>query len=451
MRIINLTPGTGTWHCGACLRDSTLVTALRQAGHDAIIVPMYLPLVTEDSEPSVGAPLFFGGINIYLQHKSRFFRHTPRWLDCLLDLPPLLRAVARRAGMTSPAELGALTSSMLRGEQGQQRKELRRLSHWLATQEKPDVICLSNALLLGLARDLKQSVGAPLLCTLQGEDTFLDSLPEPWRTECWALLRERAKDVDGFLPVSFYYRDVMAERLQLASDRLRVVYNGVACADFTPSSLPFHPPVIGFFARMCRAKGLETLIEAFILIKQEGQCPGVKLHVGGTQTAEDRVFVQRLQQRLHQHGLLGDVLFFPNLDRAAKREFFQKLTVLSVPATYGESFGLYVIEALAAGVPVVQPRRGAFPEILEATGGGLLCEPDDPRSLAEGIVHLLRHPDEARAMGERGRRVVQERFTAERMAAEFLSVASMVRGQESPPDGQAMCGGGSLLGKADCG
>lgn len=422
MRIINLTPGTGSWHCGSCLRDSTLITALRKSGHDAIMVPMYLPLLTEGPAPTQGAPLFYGGVNVYLQQKSGIFRRTPRWLDQRLDSPALLRAAGRRSGMTSARDLGALTLSMLKGEEGNQIKELQRLTAWMVLDGKPDAICLSNALLIGLARHLKEIVGVPVVCTLQGEDTFLDSLTEPYKTDCWRTLRERAADVDAFLPVSHYHADVMAHRMQIDEHLLSVVYNGIDCEAIRPIDFPPDPPVVGYFARMCPAKGLETLIDAFIGLKQRQTCTGLRLHVGGTQTGDDPAYVMKLQNRLSARGLLSDTTFSPNLDRQSKLDFFRGLSVFSVPATYGESFGLYVLEALASGVPVVQPRHAAFPEIIEATEGGLLCEPDDPVSLANGLERLLTHPEEAREMARRGRAAVLEKFSAYRMAEEFVSV-----------------------------
>ena len=131
--------------------------------------------------------------------------------------------------------------------------------------------------------------------------------------------------------------------------------------------------------------------------------------------------------RLADAGYIGEVSFNPNLNRAEKLEFLQALTVFSVPANYGEAFGLYVIEALAAGVPVVQPRAAAFPELIAATGGGVLCEPNDSKSLADALEELLLNPDRARVLGEAGRQAVAEQFSAEVMAQATLQVLAAVR------------------------
>lgn len=418
MRIVQLTAGTGSFYCGTCLRDNALVTELRRQGHDAILTPMYLPLALDVPPASEGQPVFYGGINVYLQQKLSLFRHTPRWLDRLLDAPGLLGAAAKKAGMTSGRELGEITLSMLLGEEGHQAKELERLVAWLATEMRPDVVCLSNALLIGLARRIKAATGARVVCLLQGEDSFLDSLPEPERTRSWEVLAERAADVDAFLAVSHYYADVMRERVRLPADRLHVVHAGVSLAGYEPAPAPPDPPVLGYLARMCALKGLGTLIEAFILLRENGRIPNLKLRVAGTMTSADEKYVASLRRRLEQKGLQGEAEFLPNVDRAAKIRFLQSLSALSVPTTYGESFGLYLIEALAAGVPVVQPRHAAFPELLEATGGGLLCEPDDPHSLAAAIEELLADPARAREVGLRGREAVLQRYTVERMAEE---------------------------------
>jgi glycosyltransferase involved in cell wall biosynthesis len=157
-------------------------------------------------------------------------------------------------------------------------------------------------------------------------------------------------------------------------------------------------------------------VEAYIRLRQRARAGKPRLRVGGSCGPADEGFVHSLRERLQASGLLGDVEFLPNPDRADKLELLHSLSVFSVPARYGEAFGLYVIEALAAGVPVVQPRAAAFPELIEATGGGVLCAPEDPQALAEAIEGLLLEPARARALGEAGRRAVGERFSAEAMA-----------------------------------
>jgi len=416
MRLVHLTAGTGSFFCGTCLRDHALVKALRRLGHDALMVPLYLPLVLDDSGSREESPLFFGGINVYLQQKSAFFRHTPQWLDKLLDSPALLHQAGRKAGMTNPRELGEMTLSMIEGERGHQAKELDKLVAWLVEQ-KPDVVCLSNSLLIGFARRVREELRVPIICSLQGEDAFLDSLPEPYRERCWRLVQERAADVDRFVAPSRYYNALMQERLRLAPEKIVVIYNGIDLEGFAPAAAPPEFPTVGFLARMCVDKGLDTLVEAFI--KLAPRVPHVRLKIGGTQTDADRAFVNDLSDRLEQAGIANAVKFLPNLTHAEKQQFLRGLTVLSVPTRCGEAFGLFVIESLASGVPVAQPDNGAFPELIELTGGGVLYAQGDANSLADALEKLLLDPAHAAELGRYGRQIVNARFTSDAMARNF--------------------------------
>ena len=418
MRIIQLTPGTGYFHCGSCLRDNALVNALRNMGHDALMVPMYLPHVVDEKEAADGMPIFFGGVSLYLQQKSHLFRHVPGWIDRVLNAPAVLKRVAARSGMTSAKDLGELTISMLQGEDGHQRKQLGELIDWLTQQPPIDVVCLSNILLAGLVKPIKRALKVPVVCTLQGEDSYLDGLSEPYRTEAWDLVGQTLRHADSLIAVSHYYAEVMQQRLAI-DEPVHVVHNGIQVDDYAPAAKP-NPPAVGYLARMCEAKGLGTLLEAFILLKQRNTVPDLQLRVAGSMTAPDRSYVQSLRRRLADAGYEADASFQPNLDHAQKTAHLQSLSVFSVPATYGESFGLYVLESLACGVPVVQPRHAAFVEILEALGGGILCEPDNPAALADGLEQLLTDHKLAGDLALQGRKSVMERFTADRMAMNVL-------------------------------
>ncbi|MBI1371609.1 MAG: glycosyltransferase [Phycisphaera sp.] len=422
MRIVQLTPGTGNFYCGNCMRDNALVHTLREMGHDVLMIPLYLPHVVDEPSEVHGTPLFFGGINVYLQQKSSLFRHTPGWVDHMLDNHGLLRWAADKASMTSARELGELTMSMLQGEHGRQNKELTKLIEWLEEQGPIDVVCLSNALLLGLARRIKQELKCRVVCTLSGEDAFLDTLIEPYRTQCWDELATRAADVDAFIAVSRYYGDVMGERMKVPDERMHVVLNGINLAGYEPAETPPSPHAVGFLARMCHGKGLATLVEAFIVLKSRDRVPGLRLRVAGSQTKEDESYVQQLCEQLDRAGCAGDVEWLPNVSHEDKQRFLREVSVLSVPATYGESFGLYIIEALASGVPVVQPRCAAFVELVEGLHGGILCEPDNAEALADALEIALLRYDEMKSMATAARERVHSHFTVERMAREVLDV-----------------------------
>ena len=424
MNLVQITPGAGGMYCGNCFRDNALVAALRRGGHEVLMVPLYLPMTLDEENQSAGTPTFFGGINVYLQQQSACFRRAPQWLHSLLDSPILLKLAAGRAAKTRAADVGELTLSMLRGEEGNQARELDELLAWLKTQPRPDVVLLSNALLVGFTRRLKAELGCKVICNLQGEDAYLDSMPSSLRERVWALLAERCRDCDLFLAPSRYFADTMARRLELPAEKVKVVFNGISLEGYaeTPSSESRVPssPTLGYFARMCPEKGLDLLVETFIELKQRGTVPNLKLKVGGGCGPGDEAFVAQLKGHLRRAGCLGEVEFHPNLTRAQKVSFLRSLTVFSVPALYGEGFGLYLIEAMAAGVPVVQPRHAAFPELVAATGGGLIAEAN-AAALASAIEGLLLAPAQLRSLGEAGRCAVSELFTVDRMAGEVAS------------------------------
>jgi glycosyltransferase involved in cell wall biosynthesis len=415
-------------YCGNCFRDNSLVSALRKLGHETLMVPLYLPMTLDEEDQSQGTPIFFGGVNVYLEQKSALFRRMPHWLHNLLASPKVLKWAAGKAAKTRAEDVGELTLSMLRGEEGYQARELDNFMTWLKAQPKPDLICLSNALLAGMVRKLRTELGIPVICMLQGEDSFLDSLPEHIRGVVWQKLAERCAEADHFIAPSRYFGDLMTRRLSLPPERVSVAFNGInldGYPDAQSGSAP-EPPVLGYFARMCREKGLATLVDAFILLRRSGRVPNLKLRVGGGCGPSDEALVEELRQKLSSNGLLESVEFRPNVTRDEKLEFFKGLTVFSVPALYGEAFGLYVIEALAAGVPVVQPRTASFPELVEATGGGLLCEPGSAKALADSIETLVLDPAQARELGARGRIGVQKKFSLEAMTRSVLQVYERV-------------------------
>jgi glycosyltransferase involved in cell wall biosynthesis len=433
VRLTFLTPGTGSFFCGSCLRDHALARALSAAGHEVSVVPLYLPHVVEDADGGALSPrgtdmVLMGGINMYLQQKSPAFARLPSFLRRLLDSPGLLRWASRRGGMTEAAGLGAMTVSMLRGEIGRQAAEVENLVTWLRRQPRQDVLVLSNAMLVGSVRRLKHVLGVPVVVTLQGEQPFLDELPEPFRSEAWRELAVRSQDVDCFVPVSATYGRLMTERLALDADRVRVVHNGIELAGHPGDPPPLAartPPTLGFFARLCRDKGITTFVDIFLELARRDTVPGLRMVAAGVALQEDRPLLDALRSRLQAEGLSHRAEFHVDVSRARKLALLARMNVLSVPALYGESFGLYLLEALASGVPVVQPRAGAFEEIVAATGGGVCTEPT-VADLADAIEALLLDPPRAQAHADAGRRAVRERFHAGRMAEDFLRICTDV-------------------------
>jgi len=395
------------------MRDNTLASALQAQGRDVLLVPLHTPIRTDEDDVSEGCVLY-GGINVYLQQKSALFRRLPPLLDRALDSPALLRRVARGVDGCSPEELGAMTLSMLRGQDGAQRKELTRLIRWLA-RRRVDLVNLPNAMFLGAAAAIRKALNVPVFCTLTGEDLFLDSLPPAWRTQTIDLIRRHAETVDAFVAVSGYYASVAERQFGIPPDRLHVVPLGIRVDDQpAPAAPPPEPFTIGYLARICPEKGLHVLCGAFRLLRKASR--PCRLRIAGYLPHSSGAYLQALLNELNEGQPPGAVEHVADLDRAGKLQFLRSLHVLSVPTVYREAKGLYVLEALAAGVPVVQPDHGAFPEVITATGGGLLFKPEDAEALADSIVRLMEDPALRQKLGQQGRAAVLESYTAERMA-----------------------------------
>jgi glycosyltransferase involved in cell wall biosynthesis len=405
------------------MRDNALAKSLHAAGHQVSLLPMYLPLqLDEEVLAQPGNPIFFGGINVFLQQKLALFRHTPRWFDKLLNNSSLLRSAAKRSHMTSAREHGEMALAMLRIEHSHFGKELDKLIDWLAS-EKPDLLCLGTALQAGMIRELKRRLDVKIICCFQGEDSFLDGLPEPFKTQCWEELRIRLAEADLLVSPSRFYADLMRRRLDAPDLPIEVMPNGIDLDGYRVSAPATSPPVIGYLARMIREKGVHHLVQAFIHLRNRLHHPDVRLHIAGSATAGDLKLVTTLKQQLEAAGLSDDVTWSPNINREEKADMLASLTLFSVPATYPEAFGLYLVEALACGVPVVQPEASSFPEIIAASQAGVLVPPDDPLALATAWHELLQHPEDLQIFGENGRRAAAQAYSAEAMRNRFLALA----------------------------
>lgn len=416
-KVVYITAGAGGMYCGSCLRDNALAAGLSQLGWDVTLLPLYTPIRVDEEDRSVDQ-IFFGGINVFLQQKIPLFRHLPAFLDRWLDNPALIRRVASRAVSVSAKELGSMTLSMVKGEDGFQRKEVARLVHWLKEVAKPDLICLTNLLVGGSIPALKRELGVPVLVTLQGDDVFLDELQEPWKSRVLKEMRRLAREADGFITFSSFYRHHMSELLQVPEEKFHLTPLGVTVPEFDAvREARRHRAsgkVIGYFARLAPEKGFDLAVSAFIEVARED--PEVRLHVGGWLSEKDRTFYGSQMAKIDAAGLTGRFLHLEAPDGAAKMEFLKGIDLFTVPARFVEPKGIYILEAMACGLPVVVPSRGAFPEIIGASGGGLLCEPDDPADLAARLSELLADPAAAARLGEDGRAWVERANDRPRMA-----------------------------------
>jgi len=437
VKILSITAGAARMYCGSCLRDNAQAAELLRRGHHVTLLPLYTP--TQPDERNVSAPrVLFGGISIYLQQYAPIFRRLPRALDRLWDSPLVINAFAKRSISTDPALLGELTVSTLEGEQGVLRREFAKLLEWLAAEPVPDVVNLPNTLLIALAAPIKRALKRPVVCTLQGEDLFLEGLVEPYRTRAIDLIRRRVPDVDRFLSVSDYYVPVMAAMLAIPRERIAVVPLGITLDGYTPpgphAGQPFR---VGYFARVSPEKGLQELADAYTLLRLRSRSIPMRLEAAGYLAPAQVPYLAQVKRKLAGDGLESEFTYHGEVDRAGKLAYLRTLDVLSVPAPYEEPKGTFLLEAMAAGVPVVEPHRGAFPEIVERTGGGVIVPAGDAAALADAILSLAQDHDRLAELSRRAYAGVRECYSIERSVDRLLEVYTDVAASAGLPGSPA--------------
>lgn len=417
MRLVHLAAGAGPMYCGACARDIAMARGLLARGHDVQIIPLYTPLRIEGEDPLPVQPVFLGGINAYLQQHSWLFRALPPALDRILDSPGLLRWASRFAIRTEAAKLGDMTVSVLAGRDGQQRKEMDRLLGHLRNQERPDVFSITNTLLSAVAPELKREFGLPVTCGLQGEDHFVQSMPEPHRSRAWELMRRNAAHVDLFLAPGERYAELMAELLAVPRERISVVRTGLQADDFTELAArravsgPPEEPTIGYLSAITPGKGLDLLVEAWGALVKQGR--HLRLRVAGL--VLDPPYWERVAASARAIGAdLFDAL--GEVDYPGKLEFLARCSVFCVPSRFPEARGVAVMEALAAGVPVVVPEDGVYPELLGLVGGGWTFPAGDVDALTQRVAHALDHADVTEAAAQSASRALRQHYGADTVA-----------------------------------
>jgi glycosyltransferase involved in cell wall biosynthesis len=425
MKVVNIVPGFGgTFYCGNCLRDSAYVKSLRAAGHEAITLPMYMPLSSTDFEHEREVPVFYGAVNVYLEQKFSLFRGSPKWLHSLLNSNFILRYAAKKSGSTRATGLEAMTISMLQGSEGRQAAELEELIHFLKHHEKPDVVHLSNALLLGLANRIREELKIPVVCSLQDEDVWVDAMDEPYRSQVWALMGQKAANVDALIAVSDYFAQKVKTKMNIPVEKLFVVHIGVDPAKYSVKVPNLIEPTIGYLSRMNHENGFGILIDAFIMLKRNPTYSRARLKVTGGKTADDEKFIGLQMNKLKGMGFGNDIEFVEDFRTEMLGAFFDGLTLLSVPVIDGEAFGLYQLESLASGIPLVQPNVGAFPEIIQATGGGVTYSPNTPEALAAKWAEVLSNPEGIARMSRHGRDAIENKYNTSVLIDRMVEVYS---------------------------
>jgi glycosyltransferase involved in cell wall biosynthesis len=423
MKIVHIVPGFGgTFYCGNCLRDSALVASLRAAGHETTILPVYLPLVMDGTVIPDGPPVFYGAVSIYIRQVFPPLRKMPGWLHKLLNSDPVLRYAVKKAGSTRAHGMEGLTESMLLGEDGYQRSDLVEIVRYLRDHERPDIVHFSNALLLGMAPMIRREVGVPVVCSLQDEDVWIDAMEPGARDRLWNLMARRANETDALIAVSHWFAGRMKERMHLREDLVRIVPISITTTGYTYHLPATAPRVIGYLSRLCEENGLEVLTDAFLLLKRDTRFRDVRLRLSGGKTGDDDPFIRKQMKKIEKAGLKEMVEIQSDFSGPELDRFFNGLTLISVPVLKGEAFGMYLLESMASGIPVVQPALGAFSEIIARTGGGITYEPNTPEALASALAALLEDPGKLEQLSRNGRAGVETAFEAGKITGELTSI-----------------------------
>lgn len=431
-RVVYLTAGAGGMFCGSCLNDNSLARGLTALGVDVQLVPTYTPITTDEEDVSIDK-IFFGGINVYLQQKFPWLGYVPPAFDRILNSPRLIRWATKKDVQADPDLLGAMTVSMLKGSAGYQRKEVRRLMDFLV-EANPQIVNFTNTLIAGCAPEIRRRLNIPVVVTLQGDDIFLDYIPERYRAECLRQIRELGDSIDAYVVHSQYYADYMSERLGIPASRIDVVKLGIDASEFVvsapedPASESDRRKQVGYLARLTPEKGLHVMVDAFIRLREKRD--DVDLRIAGWVGTEHKSFAEEQFQRLRAAGLAESFSYSGVVNRAEKLAFLRSLDVFSVPTTYREPKGRFALEAMACGIPLVLPQHGAFPELIADSKCGVLVRPGDAEHLAAELHALLDDPERCRQLGEAGRRAVNEQHSAKAMAQQTISLYSRLLGKD---------------------
>ncbi len=430
MKIVYLVTGSGgSFYCGNCYRDMLYVRAIRKVpGISATAIPLYLPPQKDGTASEFDPNVFFGAISMYVRGKIPFLRRMPDFMDKLLDTGPMLKFAAHKAGTTRTEGMEDLTLNMITGENAFREKEVDRLISYLKKTGKPDIIHLSNALIVGLAHHLKKKMDVRIVCSLLNEDDWIDDMSEPYRSLAWKMIAKEAVHVDAFITPSNYYKNHFIRLTGVEGDNIHIVPLGIETPAETPREENIHAPSIGYFCRVNEMNGFDKIVDAFIRLKSDNSIPGLTLHVCGGYTADDRPYVRKQVRKITRHGYKDSVRICQEFEGDMKREFFKSIDLMSVPVRKHDGYGLYILEANSEGVPVVQPDTGAFAEIVKMTGGGVIYSPDTTEELALIISKMLKDKDLLVKLGEAGRKGVREKLTLSEMSSGLEKVyKSLIR------------------------
>jgi glycosyltransferase involved in cell wall biosynthesis len=200
------------------------------------------------------------------------------------------------------------------------------------------------------------------------------------------------------------------------------LYLGVDPADYMFIPTNNKNRNIGYISRMCHENGFDIVVDAFILLKRRAGFDDVKLILTGGSTGSDSKFIRGIRNKLFREKLDGQVEFIEDFVETGRKTFFNKVSVISVPVRNGEAFGMYLLESMASGVPVIQPSLGAFPEIVSLSGGGIIYQPNTPEALCDALSGMLSDREKLNRLSENARKGVEIHFNIQDHAKEMINV-----------------------------
>ena len=416
MKILIISPSAGdSFYCGNCFRDSLQASALIKAGHDVTILPLYLPT----QHASNGVPIFFSAVSYYIEQILFKKGNIPGWITRLTSSKPFMRLAASMSGTTSAKGMEGITMSMITGRGGAFKRNVNALINWIEQQGKPDIVHLSSSLLIGIAAPIKQQLNIPVVCSLQDEEVWIDSLNGKWSKLAWEAIEANAASVDAFITTSNYYKRIAMQKVPSLDPT--VIYPGININKYYQTSLPDNP-TIGFFYRMNDLDGLDTLAKAFVILKQRSRVANLKLRIGGGNTGSDNRFLTGVRNILKPY--MDDVIIEQEYSPLAHHRFFKEVSLVSVPLQFDEGVGLYICEAYAAGRPVVEPLRGSFPEIVGE--GGLLYNDESAEGLADVLEQMLTSPSLYESKRQAAFALAQERYSDQKCATKLIDLYTKV-------------------------
>lgn len=428
MRILYLVGGNDTIAGGATVRDSAFVRGLRDAGHDVMAVSLFGPAGIEGETG-------FSRVFLPLGHNT-FRRVFPRLSKVPSALASLFRRPRPMVNMTSIAvsgrrvdPKGPLAVSLLSGANKVQRREFARLMEYIG-DARLDIVVMSNTMLSGLAEAIRANLGCPIVCLSQGSDRIVESLDEPYRSDARKLIRKNARLFRLVVASSRYFAIRVTESLCLPASRIRVVPPGVDAESLNnPAPRRRMPYTIGYMSPIRKEKGLDILIEAVeSLVRDTSVEP--ELWIAGA--VEDQRYWNRLHRRLEGPALRSIHRVHGSLAGKERRDFMEGLSVFVVSSREPESRATHLLEAMAAGVPVIGPASGIVPEIFQYANGGLLVSSEAPSWMfAQALELLASMPDTADEMGRAGSDGVGEYFSVFSSARRLAAILEEALGSDS--------------------